>query len=166
MFSSFKKLTDSPTRESSLSKIQYTGNMCLWFLRKCFLLQQVPSGIMTLEEKTSILMTLVIQVLEPIFTKKLAHFNLKIFLEVYALIFANKELGVLIDEYNEALMQRYRSYYPVIWEETVVSYNSNAKNYISWSPNEEEREQLTFYDLVLSHLKSTVPMDNKSLLWQ
>ena len=75
-------------------------------------------------------------------------------------------MRVLIEEYNDALVQKYRSFFPSIWEEMVIQYSTNSKNYPTLATEEEDREPLNFYDFVLGHLKKTVPMDQKNLLWQ
>ena len=90
--------------------------ICLWFLRKAFSFQQIPKGLMTLEEKLVILLNLTVQCLDPMFTRSLSEFNLKIFLEVYLILFADKGMQVLVEEYNDPLIQKYRSFYPDVWE--------------------------------------------------
>ena len=48
----------------------------------------------------------------------------------------------------------------------MIFHSSNAKSYPLEPAEGEEREGLSFYDLVLGHLKKTVPIDCKNLLWQ
>lgn len=49
--------------------------------------EQIPSGLMTLDEKTSIINKFLIEIIEPVFIKKLSEYNLKLFLETYLLIY-------------------------------------------------------------------------------
>ena len=84
---------------------------------------------MALPDRISIVTGLMIQVIEKTFTSRLADYNLQVFLETYILIFANREMRVLIEEFNDALITKYQEYHSKIWDDVVMYYNSNVKNY-------------------------------------
>jgi hypothetical protein len=83
VFSSFKHYYDV----KEVGNYEEVAIICFWFLRKCFMFEQIPSGLMTLDEKTSIINKFLIEIIEPVFIKKLSEYNLKLFLETYLLIY-------------------------------------------------------------------------------
>ena len=75
VFSGFKVAYEKKTPE-----YEEIGLLCLWFLRKCFMFEQIPSGIMTYEEKNTIICNFLSQIIETTFIKRLSDFNFKVFL--------------------------------------------------------------------------------------
>ena len=86
--------------EKRMPDYEEIGLLCLWFLRKCLMFEQIPSGIMTYEEKNTIICNFLCQIIETTFIKRLSDFNFKVFLETYLLIFVRRELSEMIREYN------------------------------------------------------------------
>lgn len=77
VFASFKRHAEEKEKgkkgmgNEAGEKMKNTGYLCLWYLCKCLKFEKIPSGVMPLNEKLTIVHTVCVQILEPTLTQKL-----------------------------------------------------------------------------------------------
>jgi|JI6StandDraft_1071083.scaffolds.fasta_scaffold08071_8 hypothetical protein len=84
IFSSFRQSFEQRTDD-----VDYKAKLCLWYLTKCFRGEKFPNQPMTPTERRKTIMTLIVEIVNSTFLKRLLEYNSKLTLETLLLVYAD-----------------------------------------------------------------------------